>query len=146
MKNSCMKVKFHVNALHSFNVMLLTIFKNEKLTKSNDTKSMMPRGMVLVHCSSMRSICLWIVKSVAFDSFELCSGQNSRMNKGQYLKKMKLWIMVLVHCASPQEDLSTYEVAYWCLAEFLSYAPDGRTSRFLYASFGGIKTYLWFLD
>jgi len=40
-------MKFHVDALHSFKVMLWTKFK-----MGNNSKSMMPRVMVLVHCTS----------------------------------------------------------------------------------------------
>jgi len=44
-------MKFHVDALHNFKVMLRTKFKYEKWTKSNNSKSMKLWVMVLLQCT-----------------------------------------------------------------------------------------------
>jgi len=62
-----------------------------KSTKSNNSKSMMPRVMVLVHCTSTpRDLSAYEISS--WIRFELCFGQNSRMkmNKEQWLQKNEI--------------------------------------------------------
>jgi len=81
-------MKFHVDALHSFKVMLWTKFKYEKWTKTNNSKSIIlwvSYGSCALHFYSMRSIYLWSNMLMPCIVLKLCSGQNSRMkiNKGQ---------------------------------------------------------------
>ena len=45
-------MKFQVSSLNTYGVMLRTKFKNDKGTKGNNSKNMMSRVMVLVHCTS----------------------------------------------------------------------------------------------
>jgi len=63
-------------------------------------------GSCALHFSSMRSICLWNLKSVAWILFELYAPdkiQEWKWTKGNNSESMKLWVMVLVHCTSPHE-------------------------------------------
>jgi len=77
-----------------------------QLEKSIKSKSMMPRVMVLVHCTAPQwDLSAYEISSQFSVSYAPDKIQEWKWTKDNNSKSMKLWVMVLVQCTSPQWDL-----------------------------------------
>jgi len=114
-------MKFHVDALHSFKVMLRTKFNNE-----NEQRAITPK----VWSFEFWFLCTALLLNEIYLPMKFqVSSLNTRLSyaldkilewkwtNGNSSKSMMPRVMVLVHCTSPKWDLSTYEVSCWCLAD-----------------------------
>ena len=107
-------------------------FQEWKSTKSNNSKSMMPRVMFLVHCTSSQWDLSTYEIQVAWIFFNYAADkiQERKWTKGNNSKSMKLWVMVLVHSSSMRSIyLWSFMLMLCIVLKLCSGKRDGWTDR-----------------